>query len=62
MERQEAIRYHPPTTMPATQPTTEPTDPQYQQALTTMVGLVILDTNKHATTQREPRRAGRRPG
>ncbi|HEX4055357.1 MAG TPA: S41 family peptidase [Tepidisphaeraceae bacterium] len=51
MERQEAIRYHPATTMPATQPTTEPTDPQYQQALTTIVGLVILDTNKHATTQ-----------
>lgn len=51
MERQEAIRYHSPSTMPATQPTTAPTDPQYQQALTTIVGLVILDNNKHATTQ-----------
>ncbi|MGD0388538.1 MAG: S41 family peptidase [Tepidisphaeraceae bacterium] len=49
MERQEAIRYHP-STMPATQPTTAPTDPQFQQALTTMVGLVILDANKHAAT------------
>jgi carboxyl-terminal processing protease len=52
MERQEAIRYHPPaTTQPATEPTTEPTDPQYQQALTTIVGLVILENNKHATTR-----------
>jgi len=49
MERQAAIRYHP-STMPATQPTTAPTDPQFQQALTTMVGLVILDANKHAAT------------
>jgi carboxyl-terminal processing protease len=51
MERQEAIRYHPPATMPTTQPTTVPSDPQFQQALTTMVGLVILDANKHATSQ-----------
>jgi carboxyl-terminal processing protease len=51
MEREEAIRYHPPSTMPATQPTTAPTDPQYQQALATMVGLIILENNKHATTQ-----------
>ncbi|MGA2439786.1 MAG: S41 family peptidase [Tepidisphaeraceae bacterium] len=49
LERQAAIRYHP-STMPATQPTTAPTDPQFQQALTTMVGLVILDANKHAAT------------
>jgi len=47
LERNEAIRFHP-STMPATQPTTAPTDPQFQQALTTMVGLVILDANKHA--------------
>jgi carboxyl-terminal processing protease len=46
MDRQEAIRYHP--TIASTQPTTEPSDPQFQQALTTMVGLVILDANKHA--------------
>jgi hypothetical protein len=51
MERQDAIRYHSATTMPATQPMTEPRDPQFQQALTTMVGLVILDTNKHAATR-----------
>ena len=50
-DRQEAIRYHPMSTQPSTQPTTEPTDPQFQQALTTMVGLVILDTNKHAATR-----------
>jgi carboxyl-terminal processing protease len=50
-ERQEAIRFHPSSTMPSTQPTTEPTDPQFQQALTTMVGLVILDANKHAATR-----------
>ncbi|MGD0141434.1 MAG: S41 family peptidase [Tepidisphaeraceae bacterium] len=47
LERNEAIRFHP-STMPATQPTKAPTDPQFQQALTTMVGLVILDANKHA--------------
>jgi carboxyl-terminal processing protease len=51
MERQEAIRYHSTTTMPSTQATTEPSDPQFQQALSTMVGLVILDANKHATTR-----------
>jgi carboxyl-terminal processing protease len=51
MERQEAIRYHPSSTMPSTQPTTAPVDPQFQQALTTIVGLVILDANKHATSQ-----------
>ena len=51
MERQEAIRYHPATTMPPTQATTEPSDPQFQQALSTMVGLVILDANKHAATR-----------
>jgi carboxyl-terminal processing protease len=50
-ERQEAIRFHPSSTMPSTQPTTEPSDPQFQQALTTMVGLVILDANKHAATR-----------
>jgi carboxyl-terminal processing protease len=50
MERQEAIRYHP-STLPTTQPTTAPTDPQFQQALATIVGLVILDANKHATSQ-----------
>jgi carboxyl-terminal processing protease len=53
MDRHDAIRLHP-TTIPSTQPTTEPTaatDPQFQQALTTMVGLVILDANKHATTR-----------
>jgi carboxyl-terminal processing protease len=59
MERQEAIRLHP-TTMPTAATTeesttgvstTQPTDPQFQQALTTMVGLVILDANKHATTR-----------
>jgi hypothetical protein len=53
MERQEAIRYHPySTTQPSTQPTTQPTDAQFDQALTTMVGLIILDENKHtAATQ-----------
>jgi carboxyl-terminal processing protease len=50
-DRQEAIRYHPTTRQPSTQPTTEPSDPQFQQALTTMVGLVILDANKHAATR-----------
>jgi carboxyl-terminal processing protease len=49
-ERQEAIRYHAVSTQPSTQPTTQPTDPQFQQALTTMVGLIILDNNKHAAT------------
>jgi carboxyl-terminal processing protease len=54
MERREAIRYHPTTvpSTPSTQPATMPSDPQFQQALTTLVGLVILDQNKHsATTQ-----------
>jgi carboxyl-terminal processing protease len=50
MERQEAIRYHAPATVPSTQPTTAPSDPQFQQALATIVGLVILDANKHATS------------
>jgi carboxyl-terminal processing protease len=50
MERQEAIRYHAPATVPSTQPTTAPSDPQFDQALTTIVGLVILDANKHATS------------
>jgi carboxyl-terminal processing protease len=53
MERREAIRFHPySTTQPTTAPTTQPVDAQYDQALTTMVGLIILDENKHtATTQ-----------
>jgi carboxyl-terminal processing protease len=50
-DRQEAIRFHPVSTQPSTQAATEPSDPQFQQALTTMVGLVILDTNKHAATR-----------
>ena len=51
MDRQEAIRFHPlSTTMPSKEPTTQPVDPQFQQALTTMTGLIILDTNKHAST------------
>jgi hypothetical protein len=36
--------------MASTQPTTAPVDPQFEQALTTIVGLVILDANKHATS------------
>jgi carboxyl-terminal processing protease len=53
MEKREAIRYHPyTTTQPSTEPTTQPTDAQFDQALTTMVGLIILDENKHtAATQ-----------
>jgi carboxyl-terminal processing protease len=46
MDRREAIRYH----RPSTQPATMPTDPQFQQALTTMVGLIVLDANQQATT------------
>jgi carboxyl-terminal processing protease len=51
LERQEAIRYHAPdiaASQPTTQPTTQPTDPQFDQALNTMVGLIILDSNKHS--------------
>ena len=36
--------------MPSKEATTQPTDPQFQQALTTMAGLIILETNKHAST------------
>jgi carboxyl-terminal processing protease len=54
LERREAIRYHTPdiastepsTTEPSTRPTTQPTDPQFEQALNTIVGLIILDSNK----------------
>jgi carboxyl-terminal processing protease len=49
MERREAIRFHPytTTTAPSTEPTTAPTDAQFDQALTTLVGLIVLDQNKH---------------
>jgi carboxyl-terminal processing protease len=48
MDRLEAIRYH---ALSTTMPTTEPSDPQFQQAITTMAGLIILENNKHASTQ-----------
>jgi carboxyl-terminal processing protease len=48
MDRLEAIRFHP---LSTTMPTTEPGDPQFEQAMTTMAGLIILETNKHASTQ-----------
>ena len=49
MERREAIRFHPytTTTVPSTQPTTAPIDAQFDQALTTLTGLIVLDQNKH---------------
>jgi carboxyl-terminal processing protease len=39
-----------PITRPSTQPTTQPVDPQLQQALNTMIGLIELDKNKPPTT------------
>lgn len=38
-------------TAPSTQPTTQPTDPQLQQAITTMVGLIVLNRERPAVTQ-----------
>ena len=61
MERREAIRFHP-TTFPSTQPATMPSDPQFQQALTTLVGMVILDENKLSATTRVVAGAATKPG
>lgn len=38
-----------PVTRPSTEPTTQPVDPQLQQAINTMIGLVELGKNKPAT-------------
>jgi carboxyl-terminal processing protease len=57
MERREAIRFHPyTTTAPSTAPTTESTDAQFDQALTTLAGLIVLDENKQtvATQTTQP--------